>query len=202
MQWQVRLWTLAATIALAGCSSSGNDNDEQPIQTAGASGTSTGGTGTPDGGEPATGGSTGTAGTGGTQAPMCVEFGEDCSADPQSCCNGTTCVYDVDTPTQGRCATNCTDGSDCNSGCCSELIDAPGAVCAPPGYCANTCLPAGEGCDGLPDYCCTGTICVVDPTVTVCAAKCTSGAECNSGCCAPLDDPPDTFVCSPPEFCL
>lgn len=36
---------------------------------------------------------------------------------------------------------------------------------------------------------------------TLCLFSCTSGAECASGCCAPLQEPAGASVCAAPEYC-
>jgi hypothetical protein len=49
--------------------------------------------------------------------------------------------------------------------------------------------------------CCSDSICVViGAGQSVCAATCTAGTQCNSGCCAPLSNDP-AKVCSPPSAC-
>lgn len=125
--------------------------------------------------------------------------GQKCS-DSSPCCNGFTCVFDANDPAQGSiCASNCLNGTQCNSGCCTVLIQGTSAVCAPPKYCAGSCQTAGQPCASA--ACCPNSVCV-NSTVTgvSCAARCTSGTQCVSGCCAPLSNTGE-LVCSPPSFC-
>jgi len=57
-------------------------------------------------------------------------------------------------------------------------LDGPGKMDVAP-----ACAQAGEACG----RCCAGTTCVNFPSVgDLCAANCTTGAECQSGCCAKL----------------
>ena len=64
------------------------------------------------------------------------------------------------------------------------------------------CLPAGTVCTSTPNACCSG-VCS-EPTTTsgqaVCAAPCSSGSDCASGCCAPVTGATGTY-CSPIGFC-
>jgi hypothetical protein len=62
------------------------------------------------------------------------------------------------------------------------------------------CLAPGELSCSDTALCCDGSLCITAGTDVVCAALCTSGDGCTSGCCAALDD--SNSVCAPPEFCL
>lgn len=188
--------TLAPMLLLLGCSGGGDDKDEQPISSAGTTAAGTGGTNSAG-----TGGTEPTGGTGGTEPAMCLEPGDDCSGNDEACCDGTTCVYGTDAPTVGTCATICSADADCASGCCAELIDGPGAVCAPTNYCQVACFDAGESCASNVDGCCPDHTCIDGPDGILCAGNCDMHTDCNSGCCAPLSNS-DQFVCSRPELCL
>jgi hypothetical protein len=61
------------------------------------------------------------------------------------------------------------------------------------------CLTIGEpNCsDSAP--CCDGSLCITDGVSVACAALCSSGDECVSGCCAPVDE--TSSVCAPTSFC-
>lgn len=63
-----------------------------------------------------------------------------------SCCGGSTCVAFASSQ---LCASNCTSGSDCLSGCCAPLTNSLQSVCAPAGNCV---APPAE----------TGTVLAVD----------------------------------------
>lgn len=63
------------------------------------------------------------------------------------------------------------------------------------------CLQPGDLCSQ--GSCCAGAICVVDGNaqIEVCAAACTSGATCNSGCCAPVGAT-GSMACAPASYCI
>jgi len=96
-----------------------------------------------------------------------------------------------DTTEDGSCETDkdCEGDRICHDGECTD----PKAGSA-------ECVTPGEVCAGTPE-CCEDTICVSDGASSVCAAVCTSNAQCNSGCCAPVSDT-DKSVCSPDAFCM
>lgn len=130
----------------------------------------------------------------------CVDFGGDCKGAENSCCNGTTCVFDPADPSKAVCATNCLSGDQCNTGCCTVLIAGTAAVCAPTRYCAGSCVQPGEACDV--GTCCPNAVCVGSTVTGIsCAARCINHSQCVSGCCAPLNNTGE-LVCSPQTFCL
>lgn len=180
---------LAAALVCAGCFTVGDDDDDDDDD--GGRGGSAG--------SGATGGKGGSGGTGGTGgSPQCRMANADCTDDVGACCNGTTCVSDVNDETSAVCATNCLDNTNCASGCCVPLTNLTTAVCAPAEYCA--CISAGNSCLDNTGGCCADSICIDSAGSTVCAATCTDNSECNSGCCAPLTNS-TTRVCSPVSFC-
>jgi hypothetical protein len=130
----------------------------------------------------------------------CLAAGSDCRGKENDCCNGTVCVFDTANPSKAVCAASCLNGSQCNTGCCTTLIEGTAAVCAPTNYCAGSCAKAGESCSST--TCCPNTVCVTSTVTGVsCAARCANHSQCASGCCAPLDNTGE-LVCSPATFCL
>lgn len=132
-------------------------------------------------------------------AGACLAAGGDCRGKANDCCNGTTCVFDAADPSKAVCATTCLRGDQCNSGCCTVLIEGTSAVCAPAKYCGGSCSAPGAQCQTVD--CCANAICV-NSTVTgvSCAARCANHEQCVSGCCAPLSNTGE-LVCSPVTFC-
>jgi len=134
-------------------------------------------------------------------ATQCVPTGGDCSTG--ACCAGHTCVSDTKEPSRSICASNCLDKSQCNTGCCTTLVQGTSSVCAPTSYCAAACVKPGGDCSlQTGGKCCSDSVCVVSQVDgTVCAARCSGHDQCSSLCCAPLSNSSD-FVCSPPSFCM
>jgi len=60
--------------------------------------------------------------------------GSTCSAS-MVCCPSATCVDDRANAAT-VCAANCTDNSQCNSGCCAQLSNSAAKVCGPTSFCA------------------------------------------------------------------
>ena len=148
---------------------------------------------------PAPAPSTTDADAGGDITTSCTAAGGDCRDDANACCNGTTCVFDTADRSKAVCAATCLSDDQCNSGCCTALIEGTQAVCAPPNYCASACATPGTSCETT--ACCANAVCVVSTvTGTSCAARCATHEQCVSGCCAPLDNTAE-LVCSPPTFC-
>ena len=96
------------------------------------------------------------------------------------------------------CAAVCTDDTQCNTGCCATLANSTTKACGQRGFCPETCAQAGVACTGTAD-CCANETCVT-PSNT-CAANCTTGSQCASGCCAALTNTSATGVCSDPIYC-
>ena len=63
----------------------------------------------------------------------------------------------------------------------------------------TNCIEAGDFNCSLSNRCCPGSTCITYGDVVVCAALCTSGEDCESGCCTPRE--PTISVCSPPDEC-
>jgi hypothetical protein len=160
--------------------------------------TGTGGS-TASGGATGTGGTTGTGGkTGAGGAGSCLADSADCTSTPNACCSGV-CLENANNPSQQHfCAAVCTIDSQCNSGCCATLTNSSIKACDARGFCPETCAVAGVACTGQGD-CCANETCVT-PSNT-CAANCTRGAQCASGCCAALSNTSATGVCSDPIYC-
>lgn len=67
-----------------------------------------------------------------------------------------------------------------------------GGACAAPG---DACGVNGDCCDFFSG----NALCVDTGSAQVCAATCTTGSDCKSGCCAALTD--GSGACAPVEFC-
>jgi hypothetical protein len=168
------------------------------VNAGGAGSNGSGGT-TATGGVPGTGGSTGNGGsTGAGGAPSCLANSTDCTSTPNACCSGV-CLENLNDPSQAHyCAAVCTADSQCESGCCATLSDSTTKACGQRGFCPETCAAAGVACTTSAD-CCANETCVT-PSNT-CAANCTTGSQCESGCCAALTNTSATGVCSDPIYC-
>jgi hypothetical protein len=87
------------------------------------------------------------------------------------------------------CFTGCNVASDCATGCCRPLPSAPGAgnLCLTEDAC---CTAAGGSCGATKDCCGHAqdqAVCVTESAGgAICRATCTTGTDCQSGCCAPL----------------
>jgi len=152
--------------------------------------------GSPQGGASSSGSSSGAA---------CLGNGADCTSTPNDCCSGVCSANTSDPSQPDRCAKACTSGSSCNSGCCAKLSNANVSVCAPRGFCQNTCVAAGSSCM-LDEDCCLGSgfpsKCVTanGGASATCANECSRNVDCVSGCCAPLTNA-NASVCSARQFC-
>lgn len=64
-----------------------------------------------------------------------------------------------------------------------------------------SCAQAGSSCATSPAVCCAGTTCTNFPDLggSFCAANCTTGDGCNSGCCVPLEK--GGGVCGASSYC-
>lgn len=61
------------------------------------------------------------------------------------------------------------------------------------------CLDPGELNCSDAALCCDGAMCITDGVQIACAALCTTGGDCVSGCCAAVDA--TNSVCAPANFC-
>jgi len=65
----------------------------------------------------------------------------------------------------------------------------------------GSCTPAGSQCGEGIELCCADSLCVIYQGVgDYCGARCSTGSECQSGCCIPLADH-SANVCAPSSFC-
>jgi hypothetical protein len=127
---------------------------------------------------------------------MCAPKLEACTSNGECCGFETGDNFCVDTGSGTICAIACTSGSQCASGCCASL-EGGGSVCAPAEHC-ESCRPTGSSCTKNGDCCgFTGgeALCVSG----ICAATCTYGSDCRSGCCAMLTS--GKRACGPASVC-
>ena len=128
--------------------------------------------------------------------PPCAPDYGGCSVNGDCCGFPAEAAFCVDNGGGGACQPVCNDNSDCGSGCCAALNNGE-TVCSPANYCE--CTDPGYACDANSD-CCEGNSCVnFGGGDVLCAFDCTYGEECNSGCCAPLEQ--GGGVCAPTSFC-
>lgn len=73
-----------------------------------------------------------------------------------------------------------------------------------PAFCPDThlvdCSQAGTACEHSSDCCYDANCTNFDSMGSYCAAFCTSGSDCQSGCCVPLQDG-SASVCAPQSYC-
>jgi len=183
----------SGTQAEAGASGSGPAGSA-----AGASGSSSGGSGSQSAG--ASSGATG----------GCIPGASVACVGPGGCAGGQVC--DATGSGYGTCDCAATSsgnrpaassGSGTHSGSDSGASSGSAATAGASSGGSGTCLAVGTICTSTPNACCSG-ICqsdVSDPTQpALCAAACTSGAGCESGCCAPLQNS-TLMSCAPRGFC-
>jgi hypothetical protein len=158
------------------------------------------------------GGSDGTAGQGGDCAVQCgIGCGDSCTdCMNKSCCSETyACANDDVCVDLWNCVSACKDQA-CANACGTKYpsvvskynamascgADSCKAPCSP----TTECVQSGDACGG-DTPCCFDSLCVDYPGQgPACGYICTSGSQCNSGCCAPLKDKPAS-VCAPKTFC-
>jgi hypothetical protein len=129
---------------------------------------------------------------------LCKNAGGSCKP---SCCDGLTCVKQ--SPTASTCEKTCANGSDCDTGCCTDLHDTGQTVCAAASACQNPCVKRGSACtpDRNTNVCCSGT-CVtsVNSEFAGCRAVCNANADCDTGCCQKFTTAPGGF-CAAAKYC-
>jgi hypothetical protein len=127
---------------------------------------------------------------------VCGSEGKTCG----TCCKGLQCVKD--SPTSGTCYTACDAGTQCDSGCCTDLKSTGDLECAPATACQTPCTQQGQACSDA-TRCCNGT-CVSstpNPEFLGCRPSCTSNADCLTGCCQPFSNASGGF-CVDAHYCM
>jgi hypothetical protein len=116
------------------------------------------------------------------------------------CCSGLSCV-DVGCGYAMVCVQTCSDASECESGCCTDLRDTGELVCAPQSACDNPCKKIGEDCMQGTGDCCRGT-CVESDFAEYdgCRPMCNVNTDCESGCCELFSNQTYGF-CVDSKFC-
>jgi len=165
---------------------------------AGGSAPNGGSTAAPSGGTTGTAGASAPSGGAGTTSTTCKPPGGVCTQRADCCqsganiptANGATC----DT-SDHLCHANCTDGAQCNSGCCLPLAGTNYGSCEVSAQCS--CLPESTTCNPqAPNQCCGGSVGGCYPGDSKCHRLCLANADCPSGCC-------DTSLrlCAPSSYC-
>jgi hypothetical protein len=126
-------------------------------------------------------------------AGLCAVDGVSCNDTP--CCEGLRCT--AISPTSRVCYKPCAHGSDCASGCCTDLRDTGDLECAPASACQNPCVKRGGSCTSGSTTCCNGT-CVEStaPDQAGCRPVCSTSADCDTGCCVLFANQPIGFCTS------
>lgn len=137
--------------------------------------------------------------------PTCADDYDQCNANVDCCGFADKHAFCVNDGDSALCRPTCDTDADCPSGCCA-LLDSGDSVCAPADICDGSppaCQDTGEACAANSDCCgySAGDAVCVDygGGDVVCAAICYFHGQCQSGCCAPLED--GTGACSPGQFC-
>lgn len=187
---QRSIW-LSGALLLAACSGPTPSGTHEVPKTGGRSQstvamggrTGTGGTTRPasDAGRP--GGALGVNPVTGSLA--CRDEGASCES-ATDCCAGASCLSTSTESGGYRCKRNCTNHSECQTGCCARVDGLTSLVCLDPVFCPGSCHPEEAACQH--DYhCCAGLACAIfDKQTSACKPVCTQGADCPSGCCVPL----------------
>ena len=133
--------------------------------------------------------------------PPCAPAYDGCASNGDCCGFTEGAAFCVDNGGGGTCRPVCAGDSDCGSDCCAELNNGE-TVCSPANFCPDDpphCTGSGYSCDASSE-CCPGNTCVnFGGGDVLCAFECTYGEECNSGCCAPLEQ--GGGVCAPTSYC-
>jgi hypothetical protein len=133
----------------------------------------------------------------GGEGGMCAQKLESCTSNGECCGYESGNNFCVNTGSGAICAIACSSGSQCASGCCASL-EGGGSVCAPAQYCEPTCRATGTSCTKNGDCCGFkggDALCVSG----ICAATCSYGSDCKSGCCAMLTS--GSRACGPASVC-
>jgi hypothetical protein len=140
---------------------------------------------------------------------LCLGADACCAAAGASCTSGGDCcgfaagdaVCVTESAGGAICRATCSMGSDCQSGCCAPLSGG-GNACFAVSQCHGDCASANEACQTAVD-CCGGAadtqVCVNQGAGPICADRCTTNGQCQSGCCAALQVGGN--VCAPPIYC-
>ncbi len=217
----VMLWCMTL-----GCGSSLQSTDAGSDAGGSVSSHDAGGATRVDGGAPGSGID---GGVGANDAGSCVGKkleNETCTNNAECCGYPSLACSSVGNPGgPTTCVKACEHSSECGSGCCFSIIGVPNGYCAA----ASMCLPRGPVIDagsvdtvtpvtgrscGLPSSTCSSngdccgyssqprlSACVSSPNAgLVCAAECSTGADCVSGCCVPIENSVDR-LCSHPSRC-
>ena len=133
-------------------------------------------------------------------AGLCA--GKDSSCSSKSCCDGLTCV---DTNGGKRCEEPCSSASNCSTGCCTDLYDTGVTICAEMSACTTPCKKRGEACNGgdldTPTDCCRGGCNQSEnPDFDGCRPRCSTSADCDTGCCMPYEGGASGF-CADAKYC-
>ncbi len=191
----------ASVLTAVACGDSSSDDDDD---------------GDDDGGGASTSGS---AGTGGKTCDLKEEvYYSDCDAG----CGDVMVCQSFCSDCEFRCMVPCVDSSDCEAvgaGSCEESTYGSNRCSGAPTKCPGTsssttgggttgsggsCSAQGDGCEVNGDCCdfSSGNALCVDYGAgygALCGGTCSSGSDCNSGCCASTQE--GNYVCAPSEFC-
>jgi hypothetical protein len=150
-------------------------------------------------------------GEAGTQTPSCSSpsalaglcAGEDTSCATKACCDGLSCV---EVGSSKSCVHECSDDSECSTGCCTDRLDIGVPICSDLEACTNPCKKRGEACtqgsSTTSDDCCRGA-CVESENddFAGCRPICTTNADCpETGCCVPFSNSSNGF-CADALYC-
>ncbi|HEX4341620.1 MAG TPA: hypothetical protein VH062_37175 [Polyangiaceae bacterium] len=128
----------------------------------------------------------------------CSDVAGPCTQPGPACCSGLTCVSSASSDYAG-CRKPCKASADCDTGCCVPFADGT------PGFCGATtlceCAALDAACGGT-RHCCDGLVCTSTSTqgTFACRPRCTTNADCDTGCCAQITGTADS-ACLSPMFC-
>lgn len=135
----------------------------------------------------------------------CASGADGSSCKYQSDCNEACIHADGDPHGTGTCGAYRQPGQHCTRPGYEQHDCEPGLKCASSGSCVSstTAATSGGGSAGSSNPCAgkscpSGSICATDEGVAVCAAFCSSDANCGSGCCGTAGA---SKVCVPAKYC-